>query len=109
EEGDRVARHQPQVPAEREEGEVARVQHQLHAHEEDERVAPDEDRGEADGEERGGERQVVCERYAAHPQILALATTTAPTIATRRRMEVASKGRTNSVKISLPTAATPPK
>src|SRR5690606_22796822 len=109
EEGRGLAGHGLMRPAEGQKGHVRGVEHELHAHENHQGVAPNQQRRKAHGEERGTERQVVCERDAAHGQILGLATTIAPTIATSRRMEVDSNGTMNGPKIRRPTEATWPK
>src|SRR5438094_644471 len=55
EEGHDLAVQGPVDAAERDEREVRRVQHQLDAHEQDDRVAPDEHADRADGEQRPGQ------------------------------------------------------
>src|SRR5882724_10484819 len=46
-------------PGEGDQGQVHRVEHQLDAHEHDDRVAPDQHADRADGEQQGREQQVV--------------------------------------------------
>jgi len=84
-----VAADGPLLPGEGQEGQVGGVEHELDAHHDDEGVALDDDADEADAEEDGRQEEVGAER---DHQIFSLATTTAPTMATRRRMLVASKG-----------------
>ena len=83
----------PQPVAEGHERQVRGVQHQLDRHEDDQRVAPDDDTDHADGKERRGEGQVVgggdahrLVRPAAAPS------RSTPTIAASSSTEVSSNG-----------------
>src|SRR5712672_3338013 len=89
-----------------EEGEVHRVEHQLDAHEHDERVAPDHHAHAAQREQHRAQEQVV---QGPDHQIFPLATTTAPTMATVRSRLVTSKGSTLMFYGAAPTALTVPK
>src|SRR5918992_733407 len=51
-------------PGERDQGQVGRVEHQLHAHERDDRVAPDHEADGPDGEQDGGQDDVVVRIHA---------------------------------------------
>src|SRR6185312_2077197 len=87
-------------PAERDEAQVHRVQHDLDRQKDRDEVAADEHAGRADGEQNRREHEVVvqCRHHGvggagAPPRRVSLfARTTAPTIATMIRSEVTSNG-----------------
>src|SRR5262245_29901280 len=89
------------IAGEGEEGEVGGVEHHLDAHEDHQRVAADQDAEHAQAEEQGGQEEVVLQRDAVHGlppcQTRDLATTTAPTMATRRSSDTASNGASHWV------------
>src|SRR5208282_5909474 len=62
EEHDHLAVHRTEPAAERDEGEVYRVEHQLDRHEHHENVAADDDAGHADRKDDRAERHHVAER-----------------------------------------------
>ena len=69
-----------------------------------------EDRAEPQKRARGHHQdlstEAVCDVGATVDSVFRRATTTAPTIATRRTSDTTSKGSANSVKRAIPTAAT---
>src|SRR5205814_5561725 len=80
------------------EGEIDRVEHQLDAHEDDDRVAPHDHAGGAEREEQRRQDEVVLGLVGVEEvhQIFPLATTTAATTATSSRSEVISNGSTEA-------------
>src|SRR5206468_5878217 len=93
----RRVRHQRKA-RERQEREVDRVEHQLDAHQDDDRVAPQDHAGGAEGEQQRGQDEVVLGLVGVEEvhQIFTLATTTAATTATSNRSEVISNGSTEA-------------
>src|SRR4051794_900379 len=94
--------------AEGDEGEVAGVQHQLEAEQDHHRRSPDQDPQDAGGEEQGRQDDVPGDVHGWGARRRA-ARTIAPTAASKRRIELASKGRRNFSRRSLPIAAGSPK
>src|SRR5262249_17838950 len=84
------------VAAEPDEGDVGPVQEELHGQEEEQGVAAHDHADQPEHEEHAGEAEAPGERAAGHrpPSIWTARSprSTAPTEATRRRSEVASKG-----------------
>src|SRR5512147_99043 len=81
------------------EREVDRVQLHLERHEDGEGVPPREKSEPAEEEEDGGEPEIVPQRdLTVHDHSPFFATTTAPTIPTKRMREMTSKGRRYRVK-----------
>src|SRR5215218_9868988 len=72
----------------RHETEIHRIQHQLDAHEEHDGIPPQQHAGHSETEEHRREAQRLAEEH----QTFRLASTTAPMIATSRRIEVISNG-----------------
>src|SRR2546421_199422 len=95
---------------ERQEGEIHGVEHQLDAHEDDDRVAPQHDAGGAEREEHRRKHEIMLRLVGVKEvhQILPFATTTAATTATSRRSEVTSNGRIEARYKMRPTVLTPP-
>src|ERR1700694_4466054 len=82
------------------------IQHQLHAHENDDGIAPRQHADDAENEQGDGKEYVI---VYGHIWFLMeaivyslLPITTAPTMALRNRMELISKGTTYSLKSTLP-------
>src|SRR4029077_12944966 len=112
-----LARAVVEVPRERDQREVARVEHQLEREQHDERVAPDEDAERADPEQErrdgdvpgdtGAEHQLgtssPCWRRTCVPRI------TPPTAATSRTIDVISKASRWSTRKTRPIQAGEPK
>src|SRR5713101_2484103 len=103
------------LPRERDEGEVRRVQHELHAHEDDHSVAPNENARAPGEKQHGGHRDVGAEwnghrrrRIAASSGSSRLVSTIAPTIAARRRTDAISNGNAKSVKTLVASAGRSP-
>src|SRR5262245_14463996 len=74
---------------ERDEGQVRGVEHELDAHQNRDRAATHQDTDDADREEHGGEEE---DEARVDQDSLFLARSTAPTIATMSRSEIASNG-----------------
>src|SRR5687768_4168133 len=93
------------VPPRGHERQVHRVQHDLDGQEHGDQVAAQEHAGRPNREEQAGEEQIVVQRdhEDAPPR---LASTTAPTMATRMRIDVASNANTCSRKRPVPIRAT---
>src|SRR4051812_17692750 len=107
---------------EREQRDVGGVEHELDAHQDDQRVAPDEHADDADQKQHGGEHQEVPVAdiphqiaHATPPSDRAfagasssawrgLAIAIAPTTATRSKIEIASNGNRPPLNRSVPTA-----
>src|SRR5436190_2585065 len=92
--------------AERDEREIDRVQHDLDRQQDRDEVPAHEHACRADAEQHGREDQVVLDgsRHRCAPSLRA--STTAPTIATRIRIDVTSNANAYSVKSIRPIAAT---
>src|SRR5262245_14938447 len=90
------------VAAEGDERQVHRVQHDLDRQKDRDQVLPQEHTGRADGKQRGRENQIVAQRNHCSPS--RRANTTAPTIATRINIDVASNANVCRVKIDRPMA-----
>src|SRR5579872_4045621 len=88
EEHDDLAVRGAERAAERDERQVDGVQHDLDRQQDRDQVAPHEHAGRPDGEQDGRQNQVVIQRH--HQRVSRLASTTAPTIATRIRIDVTS-------------------
>src|SRR5207302_2726895 len=86
----------------RDEAQIDRVEHQLHGHEDDERVAPSEHADDADREQH----RTVEQGLGDHARTLRLARTTAPTIATSSSTLVSSNASRWSVNRTCATGAT---
>src|SRR5688572_4882266 len=94
-----------QVVTEGREIDVDGIEHDLQGHEHEDDVAPAEEADQTDGEEDRAEPQKRA-RGDHQDGVFLRATTTAPTMATRRTSDTTSKGSANSVKSAIPTAAT---
>src|ERR1044072_1312938 len=95
--------------AEGDQGEVAGVQHQLQAEQDHDRAAADQQAHRAGGEEQAGEDDVPLDAHPDPPSRLPPASTTAPTAASRSRIEEASKGMRNFSSRRVPIEAGSPK
>src|SRR6185503_19579749 len=82
---------------------VGRIEDELDAHEDADRVPPREDAVEAEREEDRAEPHEVMQAEVAHQAFTSFRDTTmAPTSAARRTIEATSKGRTKSVRNACP-------
>src|SRR3990172_3104192 len=97
----------PEGARESDEEDVGRVEHQLDAHEHHDRVATDQHADHARGEQQGAEQDRVCQRD--HRVFSLRVSTTAPTMATRSRIEITSKGNTYWLNNTWPIASGLPK
>src|SRR5688500_9277913 len=104
EERDDLAGDVAVVAPERDEAQVDGVQHDLDREQDRDHVLPQEHAGAADGEQQRRHNQVVAERDHESPS--RRASTTAPTMATRIRIEVASNANPWSVKSTRPNSRT---
>src|SRR5438067_7916780 len=97
------------------EREVRRVQHELDAHQDDDRIAPDEHAGASGEEQHGRHRDVGAERnrhrrrrMAASSGSSRLVSTIAPTMAARRSTDAISNGNAKSVNTLVASAGRSP-
>src|SRR5215216_2932327 len=94
EEHEDVSFHAAMLPGEGEQGEIHGIQHQLDGHENDQGAPPHQDAHHPDREQDRGEELIPEKghrRHRVHQKNFLFASTTAPTTATRSRIETISK------------------
>src|SRR5688572_13767275 len=104
EERDDLAVHVAPVAAECDERQVHRVQHDLNRQQNRDQIPAEKNSGRADGKENRRDDQVMVERN--HDWSSLRARTTAPTIATRIRIDVASNANAWRSNSTLPSSRT---
>src|SRR5215203_6246889 len=104
EERDDLPVHRAPIAADGDESQVDGIQHDLDREQHRDQVPPQEHAGSTNGEQNARENEVVVQRN--HDQCSLRARTTAPTIATRIRIDVASKANACRVNRVLPITAT---
>src|SRR4029078_9812262 len=104
-----LAGHVGEVAREADEGQVRRVEHDLEREQHDQRAAPQDDAGRADPEQDTGDGDVPGrvgpEHQASSSAEAFIPSTTPPTAATRRTIDVISKASRWSVRNSRPISA----